>query len=157
MLWSVGVRGEHLSNRTGLGFLVTMVGVTLYKLVPKGPPKGERERGGAGARRVEAVFVAARGTFQLGRLSCGDRANTVPLSQPMRRENDVFFEDFPSHPACSRSLKRPRVHPVCFGPHSLGGARPTFPLCRRCRCRCYAGPQDDCRGTVYPFEYVVCM
>lgn len=43
MLWSVGVRGEHLSERTSLGFFVAMVGVTLYKLVPKGPPQGERD------------------------------------------------------------------------------------------------------------------
>eukprot|EP00903_Cladosiphon_okamuranus_P012888 g12035.t1 len=39
VLWSVAVRGEYLSERTGLGFFLAMVGVTLYKLVPKGPPQ----------------------------------------------------------------------------------------------------------------------
>lgn len=44
MIFSVSVLGEHLSGRTGLGFFVTMVGVSLYKLVPKGPPQGNFAR-----------------------------------------------------------------------------------------------------------------
>ncbi len=41
VLYSVAFRAEHLSMRTSLGFFVAMVGVILYKTVPKGPPEGE--------------------------------------------------------------------------------------------------------------------
>ncbi|CAN0353917.1 unnamed protein product [Pylaiella littoralis] len=41
--FSVGVLGEHLGGRTGLGFFVTAVGVSLYKLIPKGPRKARYE------------------------------------------------------------------------------------------------------------------
>jgi len=49
VLFSVVFLGEHLTMRTSLGFCVAMVGVILYKAVPKGAPEGE----GCGMRRME--------------------------------------------------------------------------------------------------------
>lgn len=40
-MFSVALLGERLSSRTALGFFVTTLGVSLYKLVPKGSPGGE--------------------------------------------------------------------------------------------------------------------
>lgn len=59
MLFSVGLLGEHLSGRTGVGFAVTMVGVTLYKLVPKGPPKGSLFffGGGGGGENEQGTYT----------------------------------------------------------------------------------------------------
>ncbi|CAN0273630.1 unnamed protein product [Ectocarpus sp. 6 AP-2014] len=54
VMFSVLVLGEHLSGRTGLGFFVTMVGVTLYKLVPKGPPQDLPLKNGGGGRQDTA-------------------------------------------------------------------------------------------------------
>lgn len=41
VLFSVGFLGEHLGGRSCLGFAATMVGVGLYKLVPKRSPQGD--------------------------------------------------------------------------------------------------------------------
>lgn len=41
VLFSVAFLGEHLGGRSCLGFSVTMVGVGLYKLVPKRSPEGD--------------------------------------------------------------------------------------------------------------------
>lgn len=41
MAFSVVMRGEHLSGLTAVGFCITVLGVTLYKVVAKGPPAGE--------------------------------------------------------------------------------------------------------------------
>ena len=40
-MFSVGFLGEHLGGRSCLGFFITMVGVALYKLVPKRSPEGD--------------------------------------------------------------------------------------------------------------------
>ncbi|CAM9606129.1 unnamed protein product [Ectocarpus sp. 8 AP-2014] len=55
VMFSVLVLGEHLSGRTGLGFFVTMVGVTLYKLVPKGPPQDLPLKNGGGGGRQDTA------------------------------------------------------------------------------------------------------
>ena len=43
VLFSVAFLGEHLGGRSCLGFSVTMVGVGLYKLVPKRSPQGNAD------------------------------------------------------------------------------------------------------------------
>lgn len=40
MAFSVSFMGERLSGLTTVGFSMTLLGVSLYKLVPKGPPAG---------------------------------------------------------------------------------------------------------------------
>lgn len=64
VLFSVGFLGEHLGGRSCLGFFITMVGVALYKLVPKRSPEGDVDflqscarLHGVGVPRVD-VFIS---------------------------------------------------------------------------------------------------